>query len=158
MNRRYPATAFLCAVLVVSAVFVACTGRATSRHQGDGAHAMTDRGEASYYADKFVGRKTASGEVYKHGKLTAAHRTLPFGTRVRVRRLDTNAEVTVRINDRGPFKRGRIIDLSRSAARKIGLLTVGVADVELQVLDGVASGPKTDPAPDRGSGGTSTSW
>jgi len=145
-------------MLVVSAAFAACTGRATSRHHGGGTPAMTDRGEASYYADKFVGRKTANGEIYRHGKLTAAHRTLPFGTRVRVRRLDTNAEVTVRINDRGPFKRGRIIDLSRSAARKIGLLTVGVADVEIQVLDGAAPGPKADPDPDRGSGGTSTSW
>lgn len=155
MNRRYQRTALLSAVLVVSVILVACTGRATSRHHGGGT-GMTDRGEASYYADKFVGRKTASGEVYTHGKLTAAHRTLPFGTRVRVRRLDTNAEVTVRINDRGPFKRGRIIDLSRSAARKIGLLTVGVADVEIQVLGQEGSGQETGSAPDRG--GTSTSW
>lgn len=117
---------------------------------------MTQRGEASYYADKFEGRQTASGEIYTHRKRTAAHRTLPFGTRVRVTRLDTGADVVVRINDRGPFKRGRIIDLSRSAAQAIDLIAVGVEDVEIQVLSGKSSG--SDPAPARGDGETSTSW
>jgi len=115
-----------------------------------------DRGGASYYADKFVGRETASGEVYTHRKLTAAHRTLPFGTRVRVTRLDTGAEVVVRINDRGPFKRSRIIDLSRSAAERLDMLEVGVVEVEIEVLGDDASAGIPSPKPR--SGDTSTSW
>ena len=116
----------------------ACTGglssQSTSARSTSAAGGTTQRGEASYYADKFEGRQTASGEAYTHRKRTAAHRTLPFGTSVRVTRLDTGADVVVRINDRGPFKRGRIIDLSRSAAQAINLIAVGVADVEIQVI------------------------
>lgn len=119
-------------------------------------HGTTDRGGASYYADKFVGRQTASGEVYTHRKLTAAHRTLPFGTRVRVTRLDTGAEVIVRINDRGPFKRSRIIDLSRSAAERLDMIEPGVVQVEIEVLEEDASAGIPSPTPQ--SGDTSTSW
>jgi rare lipoprotein A len=120
----------------------------------------TERGEASYYADKFVGRQTASGETYTHDALTAAHRTLPFGTRVRVRRLDTGATVVVRINDRGPFKRGRIIDLSKEAARRIGLLRAGIAEVEIEVLNGDDRTSDTASRPERSrqDDDTSTSW
>jgi rare lipoprotein A len=91
-------------------------------------------GYASYYADRLHGRRTASGERYHVRKLTAAHRTLPFGTLVRVRVLKTDASVKVRINDRGPFVKGRIIDLSWLAAKKLGLLRKGVAKVEIEVL------------------------
>lgn len=95
------------------------------------------RGQATYYGDKFAGRKTASGERYQPDVLTAAHRTLPFGTRVRVKRLDGNGEVVcVRINDRGPYaKRGtRIIDLSKAAAKELAMLRAGVVRVEVEVL------------------------
>lgn len=92
-------------------------------------------GEASYYHDKFQGRSTASGEAYDRNQLTAAHRTLPFGTLLRVTRVDTQQSVLVRVNDRGPFKAGRIVDLSRKAAEEIGLLTAGVAVVEITILD-----------------------
>lgn len=92
-------------------------------------------GEASYYADKFHGRQTASGEIYDHYKLTAAHRTLAFGTRVKVTNLVNDLSVIVVINDRGPFKRGRIIDLSYAAARRIDMLRQGVVDVSIEVLD-----------------------
>jgi len=90
-------------------------------------------GVASYYGPKFHGKKTASGEVFDMYKLTAAHRTLPFGTRVRVTNLENSKSVVVRINDRGPFIKGRIIDLSFEAARRIGI--TGLAKVKLIVLD-----------------------
>jgi len=96
----------------------------------------TLRGEASYYADFFNGRKTANGERYDPKKLTAAHRTLPLGTRVRITRLDTGRSVVVRVNDRGPFgKRRRIFDLSKAAARELDMLHDGRADIEAEVLD-----------------------
>jgi len=93
------------------------------------------RGEASYYADYFNGRTTANGERYDPRKLTAANRTLPFGTRVRITRLDTGRSVVVRVNDRGPFgKRRRIFDLSKAAARQLDMIDAGRANVEAVVL------------------------
>lgn len=91
-------------------------------------------GRASYYGPGFQGKKTASGERFDMNALTAAHRRLPFGTRVRVTNLDNGKAVVVRINDRGPFKKSRIIDLSLAAARKIGMTTTGTARVRLEVL------------------------
>jgi rare lipoprotein A len=88
-----------------------------------------ERGRASWYGEQFHGRRTASGEVFNMNELTAAHKTLPFGTRVRVRNLITGQDVVVRINDRGPFTKGRVIDLSRTAAEQIGLIRYGVAPV-----------------------------
>lgn len=94
------------------------------------------RGEASYYADFFAGRKTASGERYDPDEMTAANRTLPLGTRVRIRRIDTGRSVVVRVNDRGPFgKRRRIFDLSKAAAKELDMLHVGRAEIEAVVLD-----------------------
>lgn len=90
-------------------------------------------GLASYYHDKFQGRRTASGEVVDQNALTAAHRSYPFGTMVRVHNLDNDKTVEVRINDRGPFVPGRIIDLTRRAAKAIGMLQQGVARVRLSV-------------------------
>ncbi|MBA4214484.1 MAG: septal ring lytic transglycosylase RlpA family lipoprotein [Polaromonas sp.] len=89
------------------------------------------RGRASWYGDLFHGRRTASGEIFNMHELTAAHKTLPFGTRLRVRNLANGQEVAVRINDRGPHVRGRIIDLSRAAAAQVGLLHTGTATVVL---------------------------
>lgn len=97
--------------------------------------AQTQTGKASFYANQFEGRQTASGEIYSHNKMTAAHRKLPFGTKVKVTNLTNNKSVIVEINDRGPFIRGRIIDLSRSAAKKLDFIGLGVADVTMQVLD-----------------------
>ncbi|WP_456481101.1 septal ring lytic transglycosylase RlpA family protein [Oceanithermus sp.] len=93
-----------------------------------------EEGMASWYGPGFHGRPTASGEVFDMYALTAAHRTLPFGSIVRVLRLDTGDAVTVRINDRGPFKKDRIIDLSYAAARKIGLDHDGTARVRIEVV------------------------
>jgi rare lipoprotein A len=98
-------------------------------------------GKASWYGDAHHGKKTASGEVYDMAQLTAAHRTLPIGTRVRVTNVANGRSVVVRINDRGPFRDGRIIDLSRAAARELGPLGVGVFTVRLEVLEDAAAEP-----------------
>lgn len=92
------------------------------------------KGGASYYADKYEGRPTASGEAFSQKKLTAAHKTLKFGTMVRVTNLSNNKKVDVKINDRGPYVNGRIIDLSRAAAEKIDLIRAGVAQVTVEIL------------------------
>ena len=92
-------------------------------------------GEASWYGPGFHGNQTASGEVYDMEAMTAAHKQLPFGARVQVVNLDNGRTTQVRINDRGPFARGRIIDLSRAAARDIGMLGSGTARVRIEVLD-----------------------
>lgn len=95
---------------------------------------MSQEGVASYYAEEFNGRMTSSGEKYDMNQLTAAHRTLPFNTRVRVTNESSGQSVVVRINDRGPFKNDRIIDLSLAAAKAISLITTGTAMVRLEVL------------------------
>jgi len=94
------------------------------------------RGKASFYGH---GTKTASGETYNPNGMTAAHRTLPFGTQVRVTDLGSHRSVVVRINDRGPFIKDRIIDVSRGAAQQLGMIGRGVANVEVQVLSRTAS-------------------
>lgn len=93
-----------------------------------------DSGFASYYGDGFDGRKTASGAIFDKNKLTAAHRTLPFGTKVLVTNMRNGKSVTVVINDRGPFKGGRIIDLSEGAARQIDMIQSGVVPVEIKII------------------------
>lgn len=94
---------------------------------------ITESGQASFYraGDGYHGRKTANGETFNKNKLTAAHKTIPFGTIVKVTNLSNGQTVKVRINDRGPFVKGRIIDLSEKAARKINMKTKGVAEVKL---------------------------
>ena len=91
-------------------------------------------GMASYYGDEFNGGATASGEAYDKNKLTAAHKTLPMGTKVRVTRLDSKKSVVVRINDRGPYLKGRIIDLSGRAASSLDMIADGTAEVKIEVL------------------------
>lgn len=91
-------------------------------------------GLASWYGGKFQGRKTANGEIFDTNKLTAAHRSLDFGTIVRVHNLENGKSVDVRINDRGPFVTGRVIDLSRAAAEELSMVATGVAPVKLEVV------------------------
>ena len=93
---------------------------------------ITQTGKASYYADKFNGRRTANGEIFRQRKKTAASKTLPFGTIVKVKNLSNGRTVKVRINDRGPFVEGRFIDLSKSAAKKIGMIRAGVQAVQIK--------------------------
>jgi len=97
--------------------------------------AIVTQGVASYYADRFDGRRTASGDRFEKNGLTAAHRTLSFGTKVMVTNKSNGRSVEVTINDRGPYVRGRTIDLSKGAARELGMLGHGTAHVELQVVD-----------------------
>jgi rare lipoprotein A len=92
------------------------------------------QGTASYYGGKFHGRKTASGERFNQEALTAAHKTLPLGTRVRVTNLRNGETVDVKINDRGPYHKGRVLDLSKGAAREIGMLGAGTAKVKVEVI------------------------
>lgn len=92
----------------------------------------SETGQASWYKSGF---KTANGEYFKPNGLTAAHRTLPFGTKVRVKNLRNGKSVVVRINDRGPFIRSRIIDVSKGAAKKIGLIRAGVTRVSIKVIN-----------------------
>jgi rare lipoprotein A len=96
-------------------------------------HQLT--GTASYYADEFHGRKTSNGEVYDMHGLTAAHKTLPFNTKVKVVNLENGLSVVVRVNDRGPFKDERVIDLSLEAAKQLGLIAHGTASVRIEILD-----------------------
>ena len=91
------------------------------------------RGVASYYGPGFHGNPTASGEVFDMDGMTCAHRFLPFGTSLMVRNLDNGREITVRVNDRGPYVAGRIIDLSRGAARELGMIESGIASVLIRV-------------------------
>ena len=92
-------------------------------------------GVASYYSDDFHGKKTSNGEIFDMNALTAAHRTFPFQTKVRVTNLENGLEVIVRINDRGPFAETRIIDLSYGAAKTIDMIGSGTAKVKLEVLE-----------------------
>jgi len=93
-----------------------------------------ETGLASWYGPKFHGKLTASGEVFNQEKFTAAHPTLPWGSRVKVTNLDNGKSVDVRINDRGPFKRGRIIDVSRAAAKALGMMGRGITTVRVEWL------------------------
>ena len=120
MKRNFPKIACI-AVLFFAAAALAC--------------AFEAEGFASWYGGKFQGRKTANGEIFDTNKLTAAHKSLAFGTKVKVTNTESGAAVIVRINDRGPFVENRIIDLSRAAADIIGLTARGVAKVRLEIVE-----------------------
>jgi len=121
--------------LVLAGLLVSALGCSSAcRHGRVPVGGVIDTGKASWYGPGFHGKRTANGERYDMDDLTAAHRTLPFGTRVKVTRRDTGQSVVVRINDRGPFVRGRIIDLSRGAARRIDLDRDGVTRVTLRIV------------------------
>ncbi|MGC3872413.1 septal ring lytic transglycosylase RlpA family protein [Halomonas sp. GXIMD04776] len=114
-------------------VLAGCAGGPAS-FNGD-VSSYVDEGRASYYSDAYQGKQTASGERYERSAMTAAHPVLPFGSRVAVTNLDNGREVVVRINDRGPFVRGRIIDLSYRAAERLGMIRSGVVPVKVQGID-----------------------
>lgn len=123
---------------LITAIFIACGNSvnataAESAASGTVFHADEDR--ASYYADSFHGKRTANGETFRLQEYTAAHRSLPFGTAVRVTNLDNGRNVMVRINDRGPHLKNRIIDLSPAAAREIGIFGKGTARVRIESLN-----------------------
>ena len=101
---------------------------------GGSKSAFTQSGQGSYYADKFDGRPTASGAPYRPGQLTAAHNTLPFGTKLKVTNTRNGHSVKVVVNDRGPHAKGRIVDVSKRAARKLDIVEAGVAPMQIKVL------------------------
>lgn len=111
------------------------TARPDIRWEGPDGKTHALRGKASWYGERFEGRKTASGEIFRVREFTAAHRTLPFGTIVRVVEEETRKKVVVRINDRGPFTEGRVIDLSKAAAEDLGMIRAGVVGVYLEILE-----------------------
>lgn len=96
--------------------------------------AQVETGIASYYSNKFHGRQTANGEIFDMHQMTAAHPRLAFGTRVKVTHVENNRSVTVRINDRGPFVKGRVIDLSLAAAEELQMVQAGIAQVKLELV------------------------
>lgn len=122
-------------------VLAALTASLALLAQAQAQPSATEQGIASWYGGPFEGQKAASGEVYHQEELTAAHRTLAFGTKVRVRRLDSGQSVVVRINDRGPFVGSRIIDLSYAAARGLGMTHPGIVAVAVEVLPSTVPGP-----------------
>lgn len=125
--RRWPWATALVAIL--SVLIVLATGCATTQRYRSGGRVFV--GYGTYYGPQYHGRRTASGEVFDQYAMTAAHRTLPFGTRVRVTNRANGKSVIVRINDRGPFVAGVVIDLSFGAAQRIGLLSKGLVRVEV---------------------------
>lgn len=121
-----PAPAAAPATAPVPVAAPAPVAAASSDHKLDGT--------AAYYSNRLNGRKTASGQVFNNGALTAAHNTLPFGTRVKVTNVKNNRSVVVRINDRGPTTPGRIFDLSRASAAKLGYLRAGLTEVKAEIV------------------------
>lgn len=125
-NRFY--STFLITCLCLTLVSCAITAPTL------GERGYTEKGKASYYGRKFEGRTMANGEPFRRNKMTAAHKTLPFGTKVKVTNLKTRKSVKVKITDRGPFVKGRIIDLSEAAARKLNFIDDGVVPVKMKVI------------------------
>jgi len=119
--------------VVLGLMPILTTDDAAHAQMGQPAAVYTQRGEASWYGPGFHGRKTASGERFNQHGLTAAHRKLPLGTKARVTNLDNGKSVEVKINDRGPYVRGRIIDLSKAAAERLGMKNAGTTPVRLEV-------------------------
>ena len=121
--------------LLGTTALLTCLVGCASQNQIIDPRGYNETGNASYYGSQHHGNQTASGERFNQNGLTAAHRQLPFGTRVKVTNLDNDKSVIVRINDRGPHARGRLIDLSRAAAEQIGMLRSGAAPVRVQSLN-----------------------
>jgi rare lipoprotein A len=135
-NRQRRRQAAALAGLLASAALVSAACSANHR-PGTAAAPAVSRGTASWYGPKFNGRRTANGERYDMRSMTAAHRNLPFGTLVQVTNLENGRQAVVRINDRGPYGRRRVIDLSYAAARQLGMIGAGTARVEMAVLPAV---------------------
>ncbi len=125
--------------LLLLFVLTGCATGRTSRVDGSVPRGQALSGQASWYGRPHHGRRTASGEMYDMNKMTAAHRTLPLGSRVLVTNRDNGRTVEVRINDRGPFRKDRVLDLSYAAARSLGAVGDGVIPVTLKIVTGAAA-------------------
>lgn len=134
-NLKFKICGFHITIYLFMALFVfSCAGPRRAGYYKEG---YTERGLASWYGKDFHGRKTANGEVYDMYMLTAAHKTLPLGVYARVTNLENGKEVKVKVNDRGPFIRGRFLDLSYGAAKELGMVEAGVGRVELEIIGNV---------------------
>ncbi|WDT76608.1 MAG: septal ring lytic transglycosylase RlpA family protein [Candidatus Manganitrophus sp.] len=136
-TKRFFPTSFprsLSIHLVIWVGLLAFSGCAGSPRKADYDLGYRETGRASWYGKDFHGRPTSSGEIYNMFELSAAHQTLPFGTHLRVTKLDSGRSVRVKVTDRGPFVDDRILDLSYEAARKLGMIQEGTADVEIEII------------------------
>lgn len=133
---KFTRSAVIAAAMASSMLFADATFAQPAKHEGSekAAAVKTIHGSASWYGGKFHGRRTANGERFDMNKLTAAHKSLPFGTKVRVTNRRNGKSVVVRINDRGPFVGSRIIDLSRGAAGAVDMIGTGIAPVIVEIL------------------------
>lgn len=122
MTKKFSLALFAALLTILSAPLLAA---------GPG---KVQNGIASYYHDSLHGNKTASGQIYNKNKMSAAHKSLPLGSKVRVTDVRTGKSIVVRVNDRGPFVKGRIIDLSRRAAAELGMIKKGITRVKVEVL------------------------
>jgi rare lipoprotein A len=136
-SRRVPARGLeaCVALALLAALTLAAAGCRSAGPRDQVRLGWSQRGHASWYGMPFHGRRTASGEVYDMHRMTAAHRELPFGTVLEVRNLANDRRVQVQVTDRGPFVKGRILDLSYAAALQLDMVRTGTADVELRVID-----------------------
>lgn len=121
-------------IFLISVAILGCTTTPPARQPAEPA-AYTETGKASFYADEHTSEKTASGELYDPNLKTAAHRTIPLGSKIRVTNVDNGKSVDVTVNDRGPFAKGRVVDLSKSAFSSIGSLSSGVINVQIVQLE-----------------------
>jgi rare lipoprotein A len=137
-SRLALAALLFCQLLAVAA----CSNNRKPSSAAPSVGVPIERGIASWYGPRFHGRLTANGERYNMNDLTAAHPSLPFGTKIGVRNTRTGREVVVRINDRGPFSKNRIIDLSYAAAREVGVVAQGTASVELYLVPAAGAPPR----------------
>lgn len=124
-------------LIILSIYLAACTSviRFTNNSTVATTPGKVFRGYASYYHDSFNGKKTANGEIFDNNLLTAAHKELPFNTVIKVKNLKNGKEVVLRINDRGPFVSGRILDVSRKAAIELDFIREGITEVEFEILE-----------------------
>ena len=132
MKIKLPALSWL--LLPVVLVLQSCSSPSAPPPVSGPVVVSAQQGKASYYGSRHHGRKTANGERFNKNALTAAHRSLPFGSLVRVTNLNNQKSIVVRINDRGPYAKGRIIDLSEQAARELNMIRAGVAQVKIEQL------------------------
>ncbi len=137
LTSALPAVLLLIAIVGCSSSVRYAAGPGTGPQPRTGNERVREgfTGTASYYGPGFHGKQTANGERFDMHAMTAAHKTLPFNTRLRVTNTDNGKSVIVRINDRGPYKRGRVLDLSKGAAQALGMLTSGTARVRCEVLE-----------------------
>jgi rare lipoprotein A len=124
-------------IVFIAAVIVGCSSAPTKpeKPEAGGWVGYTEKGKASFYADKHQNQKTANGERYDHNLNTAAHRTIPFGSQLKVTNVENGKSVVATVNDRGPYARGRIVDLSKSAFDSIASTSTGVIDVQIEVIE-----------------------